>query len=81
MKVKIFYTRTYDTEVEVDDKFKALLDNTLKPSRRNRLQQELLKIADGSIPIGEVSDVWSDEGQDYFELLASATIFPGPSAP
>ena len=82
MKVKIYYTLTYETEAEVDDKFKALLDDTLKPSRRNRLQQELLKVANDNIPMeGKLSEVWSDESEDYSELLASATIFPGPTAP
>lgn len=82
MKVIIFYTLTYDTKAEVDDKFKALLNDTLKPSQRNRLRQELLKVAEDNIPTeGKLSDVWSDESEDYSELLVSATIYAGPSAP
>lgn len=82
MKVQIFYTLTYETEAEVDDKFRALLNDTLTPPQRHRLKQELLKVAHNNIPMeGRLSDVWSDESEDYSELLASATIYAGPSAP
>lgn len=82
MKVQIFYTLTYETEAEVDDKFKVLLGDTLTPPQRHRLKQELLKVANDNIPMdGKLSNVWSDESEDSSELLASATIYAGPSAP
>lgn len=80
MKVKIYYTLTYETTAEVDDKFQALLDDTLTPPQRHRLKQELLKVADDNIPIdGTLAHVWEDKA--FGRLLAQSVIYSGPSAP
>lgn len=80
MKVKIYYTLTYETEAEVDDKFKALLNPGLKQSRRLRLKQELVEEANENIPAeAMLAEVWEDE--KYGELLASTVMFAGPTAP
>jgi hypothetical protein len=80
MKVKIYYTLTYETEAEVDDKFKALLDPGLNQSQRLHLKQELVKEANENIPMeAMLSEVWEDE--EYGELLAKTAFFAGPTAP
>ena len=80
MKVKIYYTLTYETEVEVDDKFEALLNPGLKQSRRLRLKQKLVEEANENIPAEAIlSEVWEDD--KYGELLARTAMFAGPSAP
>lgn len=80
MKVKIYYTLTYETEAEVDDKFKALLGRDLTQAQRLRLKQELVKEANENIPAeAMLAEVWEDE--KYGELLASTVMFAGPTAP
>lgn len=74
MKVSIYYTLTYETEAEVDDKFKALLNPGLNQSQRLRLKQELVKEANENIPAEAIlSEVWEDE--EYGELLARTAFF------
>ena len=80
MKVQIFYTLTYETKAEVDDKFEALLGRDLTQAQRLRLKQELVKEANENIPAEAIlSEVWEDD--KYGELLTRTAFFAGPSAP